>query len=152
MPCTKTDPETFAFRFSGLFGSAQIDITQPLYTFGKISHARSAARAGLDAQRALEVLDRERPNLTTALTKLGTFSDTANRLVNDSQADLVRNLQNLEPTIRALADVGPDISTALAFATVFPLGQNLIDRGIRGDYMNLFVTIDLTGRSLKERS
>ena len=52
-PCTATDPKTFAFHFSGLFGGAQIDITQPIYTFGKISHARSAARAGLDAQRAL---------------------------------------------------------------------------------------------------
>ena len=36
-----------------MFGSAQLDITQPLYTFGKIGHARTAARAGLDAQRAL---------------------------------------------------------------------------------------------------
>jgi outer membrane protein TolC len=51
--CTETDPQNFAFRFAGLFGSAQIDITQPFFTFGKISHARSAARAGLDAQRAL---------------------------------------------------------------------------------------------------
>ena len=51
--CTVTDPKNFALRFSGLFGSAQLDVTQPIYTFGKITHARSAARAGLDAQRAL---------------------------------------------------------------------------------------------------
>jgi outer membrane protein len=51
--CTQTDPTNFALKFSGLFGSAQLDITQPVYTFGKISHARTAARAGLDAQRAL---------------------------------------------------------------------------------------------------
>ena len=51
--CTTTEPKNFALRFSGLFGSAQLDITQPIYTFGKIAHARSAARAGLDAQRAL---------------------------------------------------------------------------------------------------
>jgi outer membrane protein TolC len=51
--CTMTEPKNFALRFSGLFGSAQIDITQPVYTFGKIDHARGAARAGLDAQRAL---------------------------------------------------------------------------------------------------
>ena len=36
------------------------------------------------------------------------FSNTATRLVNDTQADLVKNLQNLEPTIQALADVGPE--------------------------------------------
>jgi len=51
--CNETEPKNFAFRFSGLFGSAQLDITQPLYTFGKIAHARSAARAGLSAQHAL---------------------------------------------------------------------------------------------------
>lgn len=51
--CTRTGPENFAFDFQGLFGGGQLDITQPLYTFGKIQHARAAARAGLDAQRAL---------------------------------------------------------------------------------------------------
>lgn len=51
--CTQTDPKNFALKFSGLFGSAQLDITQPIYTFGKIAHARSAARAGLEAQGAL---------------------------------------------------------------------------------------------------
>ena len=48
-----TDPSNFAFQFDGLFVGAQVDVTQPLYTFGKIAHARNAARAGLDAQRAL---------------------------------------------------------------------------------------------------
>ncbi len=51
--CLATSPANFAFRFSGFFGSAQLDVTQPLYTFGKIAHARAAARAGVDAQRAL---------------------------------------------------------------------------------------------------
>ncbi|RDH76305.1 MCE family protein [Mycolicibacterium moriokaense] len=98
---------------------------------------------------ALDVLIKERPRLTTALEKLGTLSDTVSRLVNDTQADLVTNLQNLEPTFKALADVGPDIDTALAYLPTFPLTQNLIDRGVRGDYVNLFVTVDLTLARLK---
>src|SRR5215467_11144775 len=40
--CTMTQPQNFAFDFHGFFGGAQIDVTQPLYTFGKIDHARSA--------------------------------------------------------------------------------------------------------------
>jgi virulence factor Mce-like protein len=95
--------------------------------------------------RALAVLDRERPQLTTALTKLGKFSDTANRLVNDTQADLVSNLKNLEPTFKALADARPDLDQMLAYATVFPYGQDLIDRGVRGDFISLFATIDISG-------
>ena len=51
--CLTTEPTNFAFQFSGIYATAQIDVTQPLYTFGKIQHARTAARAGLDAQRAL---------------------------------------------------------------------------------------------------
>jgi outer membrane protein len=51
--CTRTDPQNFAIDFDGVFGGGQIEITQPIFTFGKIKHARKAARAGLDAQRAL---------------------------------------------------------------------------------------------------
>lgn len=98
---------------------------------------------------ALDVLIRERPLITDALEKLRVFSDTTTTLVNDTQADLVRNLANLGPTIRALADVGPGLNRALAFATVFPYGQDLIDRGVKGDYMNLFTVIDLTIPRLK---
>jgi virulence factor Mce-like protein len=98
---------------------------------------------------ALDVLIAQRPRITTALDKLRVFSDTSTRLVNDSQADLVTNLRNLDPTIRALADVGDGLDQALATATVFPLGQNVIDRGLLGDYMNLFTVIDLTIPRLK---
>lgn len=43
---------------------------------------------------ALDVLIRERPRITAALDKLRVFSNTATHLVNQTQADLVKNLQN----------------------------------------------------------
>nr|WP_090338917.1 MCE family protein [Mycolicibacterium malmesburyense]CRL66951.1 virulence factor Mce family protein [Mycolicibacterium malmesburyense] len=98
---------------------------------------------------ALDVLIRERPNFTTALNRLAQFSETVSGLINDTQADLVTNLQNLEPTLRALSDVGAEIGTALGALPTFPLSQNLIDRGVRGDYVNLFVTVDWTNARLK---
>lgn len=98
---------------------------------------------------ALDVLLRERPRLTTALEKLGTLGDTTTRLIDDAQADLMSNLRNLEPTLNALANVGPEIDSALAYLPTFPLTQNLIDRGVRGDYVNLFVTVDLTNSRIK---
>jgi virulence factor Mce-like protein len=98
---------------------------------------------------ALDVLIKERPRLTTALDKLRVFSNTATRLINDSQADLVKNLQNLEPTIRALADVGPELDTALAASFVFPFTQDFVDRAVRGDYFNLHVDLDLSIPRLK---
>ncbi|KMO80586.1 mammalian cell entry protein [Mycolicibacterium chubuense] len=98
---------------------------------------------------AIDVLVKERPRLTTALQKLGTFSDTATRFVNDSQADLVQNLKNLEPVIKTFADVGPELNSLLEYAAHFPFTQSFIDRAIRGDYYNLFATVDLTIPRLK---
>ena len=99
---------------------------------------------------ALDVLIAERPRLTTALEKLGTFSGLAGEVVNDTQADLVRNLRNLEPTLRALADIGPNLDKALAYFTAFPYGQATIDRAIRGDYLNQFIIFDFTVPRLKK--
>ncbi|SPM30599.1 MCE family protein [Mycobacterium terramassiliense] len=98
---------------------------------------------------ALDILNRELPNFTTALDKLGLFSKLATRLVADSGSDLVTNLQNLAPTVQALADVGPELADALVEITTWPYTQNFIDRAIRGDYMNLFITMDLTVPRLK---
>jgi virulence factor Mce-like protein len=98
---------------------------------------------------AIDVLNRERPRITTALDKLRVFSDTTSGLVQSTQADLVKNLQNLEPTIKALADIGPDLDTALAQATVYPYGQSFIDRAVRGDYVNFYAILDLTIPRLK---
>ncbi|MGE2734702.1 MCE family protein [Mycolicibacterium vaccae] len=99
--------------------------------------------------QALEVLDRQRPQIVTAMQKLGAFSDTATQLITESHDDIVRNLRNLEPTVRALADVGPDLVTALAFLPTYPYTQEFIDRGIRGDYMNQFIVFDFTIPRLK---
>jgi len=98
---------------------------------------------------ALDVLLQERARLVTAMQKLGEFSDTATELVNTTQEDLVRNLTNLEPTLKALADVGPYLDNVLALVPSFPFPQNFIDRAIRGDYVNIFVSMDLTVPRLK---
>ncbi len=98
---------------------------------------------------ALDVLVKEQPRITAALEKLRAFSDTTTGLVDDTQADLVRNLTNLAPTLRSLADVGPDLDMAVAYATTFPLNQNFIDRAVRGDYVNLYTVFDLTVPRLK---
>ncbi|HUM00066.1 MAG TPA: MCE family protein [Mycobacterium sp.] len=98
---------------------------------------------------ALDVLIRERPHITTALDKLRVLSDTATGLVADTKADLVKNLQNLAPAIGAIADVGPDLGAVLAYAPTFPYSQGLIDRAVRGDYINLMAVLDLTVPRLK---
>jgi virulence factor Mce-like protein len=106
-------------------------------------------RALKDIPPALDVLIKERPNLTAALQKLGTFSDTATKLTNDAGDDLVTDLKNLEPALKALADVGPDLIPGLTFATAFPYGPAFADVITRGDYINLYAIFDLTYPRLK---
>jgi virulence factor Mce-like protein len=98
---------------------------------------------------AMDVLLTERARLVTAMQKLGEFSDTTTRFVNSAKDDLVHNLTNLEPTLKALADVGPYLDTVLALATTFPFPQNFVDRAIRGDYINIWASMDLTIPRLK---
>ncbi len=107
-------------------------------------------RALKEVPPALDVLIKERPTLTAALTKLGQFSDTASGLVNDAGDDLVTDLKNLEPALKALVDIGPDLSSALIWATAFPYGPGFADTITRGDYINLNAIFDLTYPRLKK--
>jgi len=121
-------------RLSGTFAGQRDVITQALYKIPP----------------ALDVLIKERPILTTALNKLGTFSNTATKLVNDAGDDLVTNLQNLAPALGALADIGPELDIALSYAPTFPFPQGFIDRFLRGDYVNGYFVIDLTNAGLRK--
>jgi virulence factor Mce-like protein len=140
--------------FVGILNTQQGNVIASMQALDRLAAKLSGqrdviARALTEVPQALDVLIAERPHLTDALDRLRVFSDTASGLVNDTKADFVANLNNLEPTLRALADVGPDLDTALAFATTFPYPQNLVDRAVRGDYMNYFLVMDLTVNRLK---
>ncbi len=106
-------------------------------------------RAFKDIPPALDVLNKQRPLFTTALEKLGQFSDTTAGVVNDSGQDLVNNLSDLEPALEALANIGPEITMALNFALAFPYGPAFADRITKGDYINLYAIFDITYPRLK---
>ncbi len=141
-------------HFIGTLDAQRDNIIASLDALNRVADTFAAQRDVInDALKtippALDVLIRERPRITAALHELGRFSDTATRLVNETKNDLVTNLRNLEPTLKALADVGPGLDSAIAFAPVFPFGQDAIDRQIKGDYINLNVVLDLTLPRLK---
>ncbi|MGB3331821.1 MAG: MCE family protein [Mycobacterium sp.] len=98
---------------------------------------------------AIDVLIKERPTFVTALTKLGQFGDLSAGLVNDSGHQLVSDLIHIEPALRSLADIGPELNSAVAYASAFPYGPNAIERAVRGDFLNLFAVFDLTKPRLK---
>jgi phospholipid/cholesterol/gamma-HCH transport system substrate-binding protein len=141
-------------RFIGTLDSQRDNIVASIDALNRVAGTFAAQRDVINhalktIPPALDVLIRERPRITAALHDLGLFSDTAKRLVDETKNDLVTNLRNLEPTLKSLADVGPGLDTALAFASVFPFGQDAIDRQVKGDYINLSVILDLTLPRLK---
>ena len=128
-------------KFVGVLDRQRADMVASIQELNRFSGALAGQREVIEETLrklppALDVLISEEPRIISALEKLRIFSNTATAVVNDTQADLVKNLQNLQPTIRALADVGPSIIDGVVYATVFPYGQNVIDRGLKGDYMN----------------
>lgn len=136
-------------RFVGVLAGQTDDIIATITELDRFAATLAqqrdiVSRALREIPPALDTLVRERPRFTEALDALRRFSDTAHTVIDAVHTDLVANLANLEPALRAVADLGPDISTGLGYALTFPLNQNIIDRGVRGDYMNLFVTVDLT--------
>ncbi|MDG4669103.1 MCE family protein [Mycobacterium sp. 236(2023)] len=139
---------------AGVLADQRGDVIVTLEELNDLSSTLAQSSDVIDAAirkipAALDVLVRERPRITAALDRLRTFSDTATGVINDTQDDLIRNLQNLEPVLRSVADLGPDLDTVLAYLTTFPFTQNVIDRGMKGDFMNLFVTLDLTYPRIK---
>jgi phospholipid/cholesterol/gamma-HCH transport system substrate-binding protein len=141
-------------KFTGVFDGQRGDVIESINALNRLAGTLNAQHEILssalrDIPPALDVLNRDQPRFTTALEKLGTFGDTATGLVNDAGADLVTNLKNLDPTLKALADVGPELPRVIAYLPLAPFSQNIVDRGVRGDYMNLFIVIDLTTARLK---
>ncbi|WP_420090860.1 MCE family protein [Mycolicibacterium duvalii] len=141
-------------EIAGVLADQRQDVVVTFAELNKLSKTLAENSGTIDAAirripAALDVLIEQRPQITTALDRLRIFSDSATGLINDTQDDLIRNLQNLEPILGAVADLGSDLDTVLAYLTTFPFTQNVIDRGMKGDFMNLFVTLDLTYPRIK---
>jgi phospholipid/cholesterol/gamma-HCH transport system substrate-binding protein len=79
-----------------------------------------------------------------AVRRLG---DTASRVINASQADLVANLRNLQPTLDRLGRVGTAIPKTLSVILTYPTADT-VEQEYFGDYGNLALTLDVSAKSL----
>lgn len=79
-----------------------------------------------------------------AVGALGDFSDAANRALSGSRADLHADLQALQPPLQQLIAAAPYLPGALKLALTAPFNIDTLHDVIRGDYINVSATIDLT--------
>ncbi|AHH15373.1 MCE family protein MceE [Nocardia nova SH22a] len=93
---------------------------------------------------ALTVLADKRENITKTITALGDLSGVVQQVIATSGDNLKANLANLWPTLQTLANTGDRLAASLQLLLTFPFPIKGINKAIKGDYMNLFVTYDLT--------
>lgn len=79
-----------------------------------------------------------------AVTSLGRLSETADETLSNTNANLNTNLKNLQRPLRELAKASPYLVGALKLLLTVPFNIDNIPKAIRGDYINVSVTIDLT--------
>ncbi|MCU1695400.1 MAG: mammalian cell entry protein [Mycobacterium sp.] len=99
---------------------------------------------------ALKVLNDNRSNLVDAFTALRSFAGVASHVLSETKTDFAADFKDLYPVIKALNDNADDFIKDLELLPTFPFHYKYLRNAIRGDYMNVFVTFDLTLRRLGE--
>ena len=93
---------------------------------------------------ALTVLKDSREDLTEAADQFGKFSALTADSVNQTKANLVKELKDVGPVLESLANAGPALTRSLDFLSVFPWTKSTLTNWVRGDYANLTAIVDLT--------
>jgi phospholipid/cholesterol/gamma-HCH transport system substrate-binding protein len=99
---------------------------------------------------ALEVLNNNRANIVDAFGALGSFAAIASRILQQTKDDFAADFKDLYPVIKALNDHADYLIKDLEFLPTFPFHYKYLRNAVRGDYLNVYVTFDLTLRRIGE--
>ncbi len=137
--------------FMGGLDAQKGKITAALDGLDRLSSRLAARRQTLDVAlrdlpRGAAVLADERAQLTKVLKGLNNLGTVATRVIEQTQQATVADLKALEPVLSQLARAGNDLPNALELLTTYPFPKTVASPegrgGIRGDYANLYITID----------
>jgi phospholipid/cholesterol/gamma-HCH transport system substrate-binding protein len=99
---------------------------------------------------ALDVLNRNRTTIVDAFTALRRLAVVGSKVLSETKTDLAEDLKDFFPVIKSLNDNADDFIKDLEFLPTFPFHYKYLRNAVRGDYLNVFVTFDLTVRRLGE--
>ncbi|MDT7758075.1 MAG: phospholipid/cholesterol/gamma-HCH transport system substrate-binding protein [Mycobacterium sp.] len=99
---------------------------------------------------ALKVLNDNRSNLVDAFTALRKFAGVASHVLSGIKTDFAADFKDLYPVIKAFNDNADDFISDLELLPTFPFQYKYLRNAVRGDYLNVFVTFDLTVRRTGE--
>jgi phospholipid/cholesterol/gamma-HCH transport system substrate-binding protein len=110
----------------------------------------SLGRALDTLPNALQVLNNNRANIVDAFGALGSFATVASNILAKTKDDFAADFKDLYPIIKALNDNADTFIKDLEFLPTFPFHYKYLRSAVRGDYLNVFVTFDLTLRRVGE--
>lgn len=96
----------------------------------------------------LRTLEDERVRLVDAVTAAGHASVRAVGVVRASRTALLGNLSALRPILANLGRASGELPDALKIGLTIPFPAMTTKDAVRGDYANLFLTLDLRSKSL----
>ncbi|KRA28050.1 MULTISPECIES: MCE family protein [unclassified Nocardioides] len=98
----------------------------------------------------LRLLEEEREHLVKAVTDTARVSNRAARVIRVSEPALMANLDALGPILTNLGKVSEALPEALKLGLTIPWPAMTTHNAIKGDYFNLFTTLDLRTSTLDE--
>lgn len=112
--------------------------------------APSLARALETMPGALQVLNDNRANIVDAFGALQRLATVGSRIMTETKEDFAADIKDLYPVIKAFADNANELVTAFPFIPTFPFPSMYLRNAVRGDFLNVYVTFDMTLRRFGE--
>jgi phospholipid/cholesterol/gamma-HCH transport system substrate-binding protein len=120
-----------------------IESTTRLFTY-VASRNDTIDRLLVDLPPLVTYLAGARDRLSDAVIALGRFNQVAGETLSAAQADLTNNLATLQRPLKQLGRSAPYFLEAMKLIVTNPYPLDGIPKAMRGDYINLSLTADLT--------
>jgi len=118
---------------------------------GILARSKDSLGRTLDTlPEALKVLESNRANIVDTFAALRRLAVVGSKILAETKVDLAADLKDLFPVVKALNDNADDFIKSLELLPTFPFHYQYLRKAVRGDYLNVFVTFDLTLRRLGE--
>jgi phospholipid/cholesterol/gamma-HCH transport system substrate-binding protein len=99
---------------------------------------------------AIRVLNKNRDHIVDAFAALKKLAEVASNVLSKTKVDFAEDLKGLYSVAKSLNDNRKNFVTSLQLLLTFPFPNFGIKQAVRGDYLNVFTTFDLTLRRLGE--
>ncbi|MDA4087417.1 Lipoprotein LprN [Mycolicibacterium hassiacum DSM 44199] len=100
--------------------------------------------------KALTVLNRNRADIVATFAALRSLATVASRVLEQTKDDFAADFKDLYPVVKAFNDNADFFIKDLEFLPTFPFHYKYLRNAVRGDYLNVYTTFDLTLRRTGE--